>query len=155
MQRMLGNHGLCLLLIAVSALLAGCSSSMSDPEAELREWVATAEAAAEDRDRRGFMALVSPSYADGRGNDAESINKIVLATLLRQKSISVLTKIDSIEVSAGTAAEMSVTVGMAGTRSQSFGLDADAYRFELDLVREAEGWQLIAARWGALGSELR
>lgn len=101
------------------------------------------------------MALVSPDYADERGNDVDSINRMVVATLLRQKSISVLTKIDSIEVSAGTAAEIALTVGMAGTLSQSFGLNADAYRFELELVREEEGWQLIAARWGALGSDTR
>lgn len=143
------------LLFALSLVLVGCGESQSDPEQELRLWVDSAEAAAEDRDRSALMALISPGYTDGRGNDFDSINRMVMGYMLRQKSISLLIKIDDIEVSAESAADMALTVGMAGTSNRSFGLDADAYRFELELVRETDGWQVVAARWGALASELR
>jgi hypothetical protein len=34
-------------------------------------------------------------------------------------------------------------------------LSADAYRFELELEKQDEGWRLIGARWGEVGQPLR
>ena len=48
-----------------------------------------------------------------------------------------------------------MTVGMAGTNDSVMGLSADAYRFELELEKDADEWQLISARWGELGEEMR
>jgi len=54
-----------------------------------------------------------------------------------------------------SAAEIDLTVGMAGTNEGVFGFTADAYRFRLELENKDDEWQLISARWGELGEDLR
>ena len=63
--------------------------------------------------------------------------------------------IDEIKLSGDTAAEILVTVAMAGKNEGTFGLSADAYRFELELESVNSEWLLIGARWGELGHDLR
>ena len=140
-------------LCLICALLAGCGDPALGPEEALRQWVADAEAAAEDKDRRGLLNMISESYTDSRGNDYERVGQILRAYFLRQKKIVIVSKIDEIVINAGTAAEIDLTAGMAGTRG-SFGLDADAYRFNLELEYDGNRWLLIGAQWGQLAGEL-
>jgi len=65
-----------------------------------------------------------------------------------------LTKIEEIRLYGDSAAEIELTVGMAGQNDSVLGFSADAYRFELELEREGGDWLLISARWGELGEEL-
>ena len=65
-----------------------------------------------------------------------------------------MSTIDTMEVSGADVAEVSVTVGMAGTGGV-YGLSADAYRFELELEKPGGDWMLIGAKWGELGKPLR
>jgi hypothetical protein len=141
----------CLLCI----LLAGCGGSAVGPEEALRAWVATAVAAAEDKDRRKLLSMVSEHYADRRGNDREAIDRTLRVWFLRQDKVVLVSKIDKIDISADTAAEVEMTVGMAGTDDSALGLRADAYRFGLELVQNGGEWLLIGARWGELGEEMR
>lgn len=145
------------LRISVASLLlliAGCGAAVEDTNAELRAWVADAEAAAEDKDRRRLLSKVSERYADARGNERDDLSNIVRALMLRQRSVELLTKIDGIESMGTSAANIELTVAMAGTQANRFGVDADAYRFELELERQDGDWQLIGARWGELGSDV-
>ena len=135
--------------------LGACGGSPGDPEAELRAWVSDSEAAAEDRDRRALVAKISANYADARGNDREALGNLFRVYMLRQQSISILTKIDDIVLHGDSAADLSLTVGMAGTNNHALGLRADAYRFELELEKDNGEWMLIGARWAELGDELR
>ena len=144
-----------LSLWIIGLLLAGCGDTASDPEAELRAWVAAAEAAAEAKDRRALMALIATNYADARGNDRDQLDKTLRVYMLRQQSIAILSKIDSIELQDDSAANVTVTVGMAGTNVRALGLDADAYRFDLELEKDGNDWLLIGAQWGRLGEEPR
>jgi hypothetical protein len=66
-----------------------------------------------------------------------------------------LPNIEEITVYGDTAAKLVMTVGMAGTNDGVFGFSADAYRFDLELEKNGDDWQLIAARWGELGDEIR
>ena len=66
-----------------------------------------------------------------------------------------LANIDEIRVFGESAAEIELTVGMAGKNNSVFGFSADAYKFELELEGDNGDWQLISARWGQLGEELR
>lgn len=141
----------CLICI----LLAGCGGSAAGPEEALRAWVAAAIAAAEDKDRRKLTSMISEHYADSRGNDRDAIDRTLRLYFLRQDKVVLVSKIDSISVSAETAADIDVTVGMAGTSNSALGLSADAYRFGLELVREGGDWLLIGARWGEIGGEMR
>jgi hypothetical protein len=140
--------------------LAACGGPSTTPEAQLRDWVAAVEAAAESKDRDAILDLVADNYTDARGNTRDAAGDLLRLYFLRQNKILLATSIDEIDVFAGTAADMSVTVGMAGTNAAAFGIDADAYRFELELEARGgpssyEDWQLISARWGALGRTLR
>lgn len=136
--------------------LAGCGGGDAvSPEDELRAWVARGESAAEEKDRRGLLDMISPDYADGRGNDRDGIGDILRLYFFRQQSIALLTRIDDISVMGDTAAVVNLKVGMAGTGSGAIGLNADAYHFEFELEKPGDDWLLIGARWGALGRDLR
>ena len=139
----------------IGALLAaGCGGGADTPESELRAWVAAAEEEAEARDRRALIKRVADSYIDGRGNNRDSVDKLFRYYFLRQQSVVLLSNIETIEVFGDTAAEVVLTVGMAGS-SGGLNLSADAYRFELELEKREGDWLLIGARYGALGEELQ
>jgi hypothetical protein len=137
-------------------LLAACGGGAdSGPEAELRDWVARGELAVEEKDRGDLLDLIAESYADSRGNDRDSLGDILRVYFFRQESIALLTSIDEIKFYDDSAAQVIMTVGMAGTNSGALGFSADTYRFELELQKLADEWTLIGARWGELGGELR
>jgi len=144
-------------IVAVSfCLLVACSgSSGTGPEEQLRAWVAAGVAAAEAKQRRELLDMVSPAYTDARGNDRDEIGNMLRIYFLRQNNIKLLASIEEIRVIADTAAELTMTLGMAGTNDGTFGFSADAYRFAFELERGGDEWQLISARWGELGEELR
>lgn len=140
--------------VVVLAFVAGCGGTASDAETEIRQWLSEAEAEAEERDRRALMERISTAYSDGRGNDYDRIGNMLRYVLLRQQRVSLLMNIEGIEVSAGTAAEVRLTVAGAGMGGQA-GFDADAYRFVLELVRRDDEWLLESAKWGRLGEDPR
>ena len=65
-----------------------------------------------------------------------------------------ITRIDELTVFGDTAAEVTLQVGMAGTNDNVLGFSADAYRIEMELVREGDDWLLTYARWGGLGEDV-
>jgi len=144
----------------ICALLAACgggtdAGSAANPEDALRAWVEAAEARAEDKDRGGLLAMISESYADSRGNDHEKIGNIIGVYFMRQQSVALLTSIDDIDIMGDTAAEVTLTVGMAGTNASALGVTANAYNFELELENPDDEWMLIGARWGKVGRDVR
>ncbi len=144
-----------LIFSLICAFLAGCGGGPeAGPEEALRAWVDAAEAAAEDKDRRGLLAMISENYADSRGNDYAQIGGMIRFYFLRQKSVAFYTSINDIVVMGDTASQLSLTVGMAGTDASALGVRADAYNFELELENTGDEWMLIGARWGAIGSEM-
>ena len=143
-----------LTFCTVCLILMACSGPEGSPEEELREWVARGEAAAERKDRGELLDMISEDYADARGNDHQRIGDLLRAWFFRQRSIALLVNIDDILVSGDTAALMKLSVGMAGTNNSTFGIRADAYKFEFELQKPDEEWLLIGARWGELGEDL-
>lgn len=143
----------------IFVLLAGCGGAAepgarTDPTGALRDWIEAAEARAEDKDRRGLLAMISESYADARGNDREKIGNIIRMYFMRQQSVAILTSIDDIEVMGDTAANVTLTVGMAGKNASALGVSANAFNFELELENPDDEWLLIGARWGKVGRDL-
>ena len=136
-------------------LLGACSDPPTEPEEELRAWVAAGVEAAENEERRALMGMISPSYADNRGYGRDDIGDLLRVYFLRQDRISLLPRIEEITVYDTTAAKLVMTVGMAGTNNGVLGFSADAYRFAFELEKGADEWQLISARWGELGDELQ
>lgn len=144
-----------IILIALYLMLAACGAPESDPDTGLRAWVADAEVAAEEKDRSGLLAMISENYADSRGNDHKRIGDTLRVYFFRQQSIALITSIDEISMLGDTAAQLEITVGMAGTNNSALGISADAYQFELELELVDEDWMLIGARWGELGGKMR
>ncbi len=136
-------------------LVSACGGPRGTPEEALRAWVERAERAAGEKDRGTIVDMISPSYADARGNDREAVDRMLRVWFLRQRDIALLTTINDITVRGESAALVDVTAGMAGTNSGTFGFRADAYRFELELEVHDGEWLLIGARWGELGGNLR
>jgi len=149
--------GLCTaaVIVVCIASLGACGGPETGPEEQLRLWVSRAEEAAEAKQRRKLIDMISPAYADSRGGDRSEVENILRAYFFRQNSITLLTKIEEIRLYGDSAAEIEMTVGMAGQNDGVLGFSADAYRFELELEREGGDWLLISARWGELGEELR
>lgn len=139
----------------LAVMLAGCGADPAGPEAELRAWVDEMHNAAEAKDRGAILERISPAYADARGNRRGDISDLLRLYFLRAKRVEFVPVIDSIDVMAETAADIVLTVGMAGTDQGRFALRADAYRFELELEYVDGGWQLLAARWAELGQSPR
>ena len=143
------------LALIVLAALTACSAPLSEPEEALRDWVKRGVEAAESKQRRALMAMVSPAYADARGNNRDGIEGMLRIYFLRMNTVELLTSIEEISVIGDSAAEVVLKVGMAGTHDGVLGFSADAYRFAFELQRQDDEWRLISARWGAWGKELR
>lgn len=141
-------------LLTATILAAGCGGDEVGPEAEIRAWIEAMQDDAENERRREILSRISEGYTDRRGNDKESINNALRAWFLRKDGITTLVNIEDIEVVADTAANVRLTVGMAGTGAGRFGISADAYRFELELGDGDDGWELLSARWGELGAPM-
>ncbi|HEX2138326.1 MAG TPA: hypothetical protein VHG33_01305 [Woeseiaceae bacterium] len=132
-----------------AAVLAGCSPP-SPPEAAIREWLEAAETAVEERDRSRLVEMIAEHYVDARGNDRESVNQRLRLYFLRNREIIVASRIEELEVIGGTAAQVVVTAGLAGADGNAFGLRADVWRLDLELVQEEGEWLLIGAQWSEL-----
>ncbi|HNP62898.1 MAG TPA: hypothetical protein PKH39_03130 [Woeseiaceae bacterium] len=141
--------GLVLLL-----MLSACSGPATDAEAELREWLSTAQAAAEAKERRKLMSMISPAYSDARGLDSDDVENRFRLYFHRQNVIRLLVSIDEIRVIGDTAAVVDLTAGLTGTNDGALGFSASAYRFELELEKADGDWELLSARWGRLGDEV-
>ncbi|MCI0516293.1 MAG: hypothetical protein L0Y45_00505 [Woeseiaceae bacterium] len=144
-----------LVTALVCALICACGGAPDAPEEALRRWVSNAQAAAEREDRDALMSLLSEHYADARGNDHKSIEQMLRFYFLRQDRVILVSKIDEMVVSGGTAAVVKLSAGMAGANDAALGFSADAYRFELELELDGDDWLLTAARWGEIGEQLR
>lgn len=144
--------------LLLASLLGACGSPVA-PEEAVHQWLSDAQSAAEARDRGRLMDMVSLDYADSRGNDRDDIDGLLRLIFLRNQSILLVSQVDEMmlvgDPDDASAAAVSLTVGMAGSDSGIFGLSADAYRFELELEKQDEGWRLIGARWGEVGQPLR
>ncbi len=141
-------------VILLAALLAACGGTDEGPEAAIRDWVARGQEAAESKDRGALIDMISPAYADSRGNNRDDIENMLRFYFLRQQKVALITRIDELMVFGDSAAEVALHVGMAGTNDNALGFSADAYQIEMELVREGDEWLLVYARWGGLGEDV-
>ena len=140
--------------VAAALLLAGCGAAPQGPEEAVRDWVRKGHEAAENKDRGALVDMISPAYADARGNTRDDLDNMMRFYFLRQHKVALVTRIDDITIHGDSAADLVLQVGMAGTSDNTLGFSADAYRFEMELEQDGDEWLLIAARWGGLGDEV-
>lgn len=139
-------NALRLVFATCAALAAGCGSS--DPEAAIRTLLADAEQAAEERDTGFFRAVIGTAYRDSRGNDRDQVINLLRGLFVANQRVEIVSRIDSVELLGADAARAVVHAGMVGQRAGANvlgGLNADLYRFELELVNEGGDWQIIGA----------
>lgn len=133
------------------ALLVACSRDVDAPETQIRTLVTQAQTAAEARDVRALRALIANDYADARGNDRKAIENLIRLHILRNQSIHLLTRIRDIAFPQPDHATVSVAAAMAGRpvadAGELVGVNADLYRFDLELVQRGGEWQVQRAAW--------
>jgi hypothetical protein len=130
----------------VAALASGCAPS--DPEAEIRALLAAAEQAAEERDVGFFGGALGSGYRDTRGNDRDALLRQLRGYFIANQRVEIVSRIDEITLEGADAARAVVHAGMVGQRSGATliaGVQADLYRFELELVNDGGEWQIIGA----------
>lgn len=142
------------MLIVALTCIGACGKPETEPEQQIRAWLQQGQTAAEAKQRRTLVGMISPAYADARGNDRDDLETMLRIFFLRQNTVSLVTSIKDIRVSDESAAEVGMTVGMAGTNDGALGFSASVYRFSLELQRDDEDWKLISATWGRLGDEM-
>lgn len=140
---------------AVALLASACGGPATPAEEQVRDWVRRGVQAAEAEQRRVLVDMISPAYADARGNERDGIESMLRFYFMRMNSVELITSIEEVSVIGDSAAEVLLTVGMAGTHDGVLGFSAEAYRFSLELEAAGSDWQLISARWGEVGKELR
>ncbi len=136
-------------------LASACGGADESPEDAIRAWVRDGHLAAEAKDRRAMLDMISPAYADARGNSRDDIGNMMRFYFLRQNKVVLISRVDEIEVFGDSAAKLALQVGMAGSNDNVLGFSADAYRFEMELERDGSDWLLIAARWGGLREDVQ
>jgi hypothetical protein len=132
----------------LAAWLAGCAAS--DPEAEIRAMLAAAEEAAEARDGGFFAELIGAGYRDARGNDRDEVVRTLRGYFLANQRVEIVSRVDEVIVEGGDAARATVHAGLVGQRAGAAllgGLDAELYRFDLELVNDDGEWRIIGASW--------
>ena len=135
-----------LMAVWTVVLAAGCTPS--DPEVEIRALLSGLARAAGERDAGFFADALGDSYRDTRGNDRDEALRVLLGHFIANQRIDVVSRIDEIALQGADAARAVVHAGMVGRRAGAplvEGLDADLYRFELELVRDAGDWRIIGA----------
>lgn len=139
-----------LLLFSSVLLLTACGEELT-PEAEVRQFIATAKAAAEKRDVIGLSELVSEHYGDNSRRDRRELIGMTTGYFLRHKNIHLFTQVETIAFPAADQSEVILYVAMAGTpvagAQALIDLRADLYRFDLTLGKENDEWRLLRGRW--------
>lgn len=138
--------------IVISLSLFACACSKPEtPEQRIRAMLNDAELAAENRDVRALRDCVSERYADEEGRDRRAIDGILRLYVFRNKSIHLLTRIQSITLTPAAHARVVIYVAMAGrpiTDAKALAVfHASLYRLDLRLIEEDSVWRVLRAGW--------
>lgn len=107
-----------------------------------------AESAAESRDASELRDLVADDYDDAAGRNAADVRNLLHAWLIAHPSVSLLVRIDSIELEGTELARVQVTVAMLGREAageSDWDLAADIERLDIRLARDGGDWRVIGA----------
>ncbi|MHB8810086.1 MAG: hypothetical protein ACYC9M_08740 [Desulfobulbaceae bacterium] len=137
-------------LLPALFLLAACGQGDS-PEEQVRQYVAAAEAAVEARDAGDLKELIAQQYQDEQGRTRRDIVAVAVRYLYANKNIHVLTRIEGLTFPAPEQAQLAVYAALTGQNVSDLdallNMQADLYRFDLEL-RKADGkWLLLRADW--------
>jgi hypothetical protein len=136
---------------AAAFSLALACSDPETPEQRVRAVLAALEESAQQRDPGAMKQHVSDAYSDGNGNDKRTVTQLVAFHLLRNQSVHLLTRVQSLELPEPGEAQAAVLVAMAGAPIDGpdalLALRADLYRFDLSFREENGDWRVRSAEW--------
>jgi hypothetical protein len=140
-----------LRLLAAAALCVAAAACSKPPvaEDEVRAMFAAAERAAEARDVGAVLDLVSEEYSDGAGRSRMDLRNLVRGWFVLHPEVSVVTRVDAIEIQSAEHASATLTVGMLGRRGapEDLELAADLQTIDLVLRRDGGEWRVTRADW--------
>lgn len=132
-------------------LLVSCSPAEDSPETQVRTLLKRGETAAEKKEAGVLRQMISEKYSDSQGQDKRAIEAILRYYFLRNESIHLLVRIQSIAFPQPAQAQAVVLVAMAGQpisgAQELERLRADLHRFEITLASENKEWKVIRAEW--------
>ncbi|MET0116247.1 MAG: hypothetical protein ABW090_02370 [Sedimenticola sp.] len=154
-----GNRGrasLLLLSLFAALLLFGCSDGKT-PEDRIREMLAAAEIAAEERSLLDFQKFIADDYSDGKGRGKRDVTRVAAGYFLRNKSVHILTQVKRIDLLDEHRARVELFAGMssmpASRVDELLAIRADLHRFDLELEERNGEWLVISAKWRRAGRE--
>ncbi len=140
-----------ILLALLLPLLVSCSSERDTPETQVRALLKRGETAAAKKEIGVLRQMISDKYADSQGQDKKAVEAILRYYFLRNETIYLFTRVQSIGFPEPARAEAVVLVAMAGQpmagAEDVARLRADLHRFEITLVREDRDWKVVRAEW--------
>lgn len=145
-------------VIFLSGLLFLCACSQGDsPEEQVRLYVKTGEEAAEARDIGSMKKLISENYSDERGRTRREIVAIAARYFFSNKNIHIFTRIGELTFPEEERALLQLFVAMTGQNVSDLdallNMQADLYRFDMELALEDKEWKLIRAQWRQAGPD--
>jgi hypothetical protein len=118
--------------------LAACSARTSDEE-QVRELVASAEAAAEARDASDVLALVDDEYADTSGFDKTQLQSFLRGYFLAHPKLEIVVNISQLEFPADGLAQAELSVTSLALN------DPDHVRLKVEFRRKDGAWRVFRA----------
>jgi hypothetical protein len=140
------------LLLFFILLLPGCSEDADSAEAQIRGMLSSMETAIQERSLDNVKSLVSPDYKDEWHPDRRAALRSLLVYFQGHTSIHLLTRVSDLVISDDEkTATLVVFVGMAGKPIENadylVALNADLFRFEVDLVNDGDDWLVAGTSW--------
>src|ERR1700741_25696 len=123
-------------------LLAGCGARSRDEE-QVRELIASAEKAAEDRDSSPVLALVAAESSDGNGFDKAHLGNFLRGYFRAHPQLELLVNVESVEFPAEGLAEAVVTVATVELG------DPAVEHLKVELRRRDGEWRVVRAERAA------
>lgn len=117
----------------------------------MRDFVAHFENLAENREWTELVDLIDGDYQDERGNDKLKAAGILRAFYLRNKSVHLLTRIESIDVSSPSYPIVTVYLAMARrpfTEETAANLPrTNMHKLTLELAEDGDSFTILSSRW--------
>ena len=138
------------LALLVALLLPAACSEQQGPEAIARSFVEACTEAARERQIRDLRALIAEAYNDPAGRTARDVLAVAAGYLMRNRSVHIYTRLQAATEQDGRIAA-TVLAALAGRPIGDVtmlpSINADMYRFDLELVEENGDWRLAGATW--------
>ncbi|MEZ5588572.1 MAG: hypothetical protein R3E46_15995 [Sedimenticolaceae bacterium] len=138
--------------LGLALLLCACSGGQDAPQDRIRASIGALQQAVQDGSLKQAAGYLHPNYQDERHANKAAALRSLFAYLRRHDAIHLFVRITSIEVAPQQQTAQAVAyVAMAGVPVASVetlvSVEADLYRFELQLEEYDGSWIVRRADW--------